>query len=145
MICEFKGKYSWLSNFTKVIIRGKYFTYSSVEHAFVSAKCDDIEWKRFCANSHKTAGQIKKLGRKVQLRSDWDDIKLNVMESALRIKFSQEPFKTLLLNTLDEYIQEGNYWNDSYWGVCLKTNKGENNLGKLIMKIRDELLFKKDE
>jgi predicted NAD-dependent protein-ADP-ribosyltransferase YbiA (DUF1768 family) len=31
-----------------------------------------------------------------------------------------------------------NTWSDTFWGVDLKTGKGDNNLGKLIMKIRKE-------
>ena len=51
----------------------------------------------------------------------------------------KNPYRTLLLETGNEYIQEGNWWNDTFWGFCLKTNTGENKLGKLIMKIRNEL------
>ena len=54
-------------------------------------------------------------------------------------KFNQEPFKSKLLDTGDEYIMEGNWWGDKFWGICLKTNTGNNNLGKLIMQIRNTL------
>lgn len=33
-------------------------------------------------------------------------------------------------------------WNDKFWGVCLKTGKGSNTLGKLIMEIRSNLTYK---
>lgn len=59
------------------------------------------------------------------------------MKELLIKKFNQEPFRQKLIDTGDVYIQEGNNWNDIYWGVCIKTNKGENILGKLIMEIRD--------
>jgi len=50
--------------------------------------------------------------------------------------------RTLLKETGNQNIQEGNYWGDDYWGVDLKQNPnvGENHLGRLIMKIREELL-----
>lgn len=54
-------------------------------------------------------------------------------------KFNKEPFKSKLIATGDLYIQEGNLWNDKFWGVCLKTNTGQNILGKLIMEIRNEI------
>ena len=59
-----------------------------------------------------------------------------------KICFNQEPFRTKLINTLDENIVEGNWWGDVFWGVNLKVdpNVGENHLGRLIMEIRKELV-----
>ena len=59
------------------------------------------------------------------------------MEHFLTLKFSIPKFKKLLLATGDRYIEETNTWGDTFWGVC--NGKGENNLGKIIMKIRDTL------
>jgi len=139
MIKEFQNEYRWLSNFAPVdiVLNGRIF--SSVEHAYMSEKSDDLSWKETCANSLYTAGQIKKLSGGIVLKSGWDDIKLSVMERCLRQKFNQNPYKAKLMKTKYEHIQEGNMWNDKFWGVCLKTGKGENNLGKLIMQIREEL------
>lgn len=39
----------------------------------------------------------------------------------------------------EKRITEGNYWNDKFWGVCLKSNQGQNHLGKLLMNIREEI------
>lgn len=61
------------------------------------------------------------------------------MRECLEQKFAQEPFRTWLLETGDEPIQEGNYWGDSFWGVDKKKGQGENWLGKLLMEIRDRL------
>lgn len=139
MIKEFQNEYRWLSNFTPVEVELDGLIYSSVEHAYMSAKSDDIKWKRICTNPNYTAGEIKRLSRQVHLIPNWDNIKLNVMEDCIRQKFNQEPYKSKLLQTGNLYIQEGNRWNDKFWGVCLKTNQGQNFLGKLIMKIRDEI------
>lgn len=139
MIKEFQGQFRWLSNFVPVEIELGDFTYSSVEHAYMSAKSDSIEWKEFCADSNNTPGDVKRKSRNIKLKSDWENIKITVMEECLNQKFRQEPYKSKLLSTKNLHIQEGNNWNDKFWGVCLKTNKGENNLGKLIMKIRDTL------
>lgn len=140
MIKEFQGEYRWLSNFAPCKIIYNQVYYHSVEAAYMSAKSVDADWKVFCANHRNTAGQIKKASRNVQLVDNWEDIKLSVMEECIRQKFNQEPYKSQLIATGDEYIQEGNNWNDKFWGFCLKTNKGQNNLGKLIMKIRDDLI-----
>jgi hypothetical protein len=143
MINEFKGDYRWLSNFeaVKIIMGGN--EYSSVEHAYMSAKCDDPEWKVFCMDANNTAGDVKKKSREVSLRNDWETFKFTVMESCLKQKFYKEPFKSRLIKTGNQNIVEGNFFGDSVWGVDLKytPNLGENHLGRMIMKIRDELIL----
>ena len=64
------------------------------------------------------------------------------MKLCLEQKFTDPTYKKLLLNTGDLYIQEGNYWGDKFWGICLKTNTGQNILGHLIMNIRTRLAEK---
>jgi len=138
MIESFKGEYAWLSNMTPVKITYDGIEYPSVEHAYMSAKSNYMEWKSRCADGHISARQIKAESKGLILRDDWNDIKLDVMTECIDQKFSQEPYKTQLEETGDLHIQEGNWWNDTFWGVVTKTGKGENNLGKLIMKKRDE-------
>ena len=41
------------------------------------------------------------------------------------------------MQTEDAELVEDNWWGDKFWGVC--NGEGENHLGKLLMKIRDEL------
>ncbi len=136
MITEFQGEYRWLSNFAPVEIELDGMTYPSVEHAYMSAKSDQIDWKEFCSDPMNTPGVVKRRSREINIRANWDLIKLFVMERCLIQKFGREPFRTKLIETGDMYIQEGNRWGDKFWGVCLRTGKGDNNLGKLIMKIR---------
>lgn len=47
--------------------------------------------------------------------------------------------KLMLLATGDAVLKEGNTWNDVFWGVSLKTGQGENNLGKILMRVREKL------
>lgn len=135
-ILEFQGTYRWLSNFapSAVIYDGLVFT--SVEHAYQAAKAESIT-DRYKIHECKTPGQAKRLGYKVKLREDWLDIKDSVMRSLLWQKFSDEPYRALLLATGDQEIVEGNGWGDTYWGVC--NGVGQNHLGKMIMDIRNEL------
>ena len=80
----------------------------------------------------------KALGRKVTLREDWDEVKNRVMLEIVRNKFKQNPeLKEKLIATGDAYLEEGNWWGDRTWGVC--NGVGENRLGKILMKVRDEL------
>jgi ribA/ribD-fused uncharacterized protein len=134
IIEEFKGEYRWLSNFMPVTIILDGITYPSVEHAYVSAKGYTKEWKMECADTTLTSANAKAKGRGLTVE-DKDEI----MTECVKQKFNQEPYKTKLLATGDRHIQEGNRWGDKYWGVCLKTNIGENKLGNIIMKIRDDL------
>ncbi len=139
MIKEFAGEYSWLSNFTPVKVKLGGILFPSVEHAYVSAKSDSIEFKILCSKGDLTAGQVKRKGRQVPIPRDWGTRKLEIMTELLTQKFSQDLFRVLLLATGSQTIQEGNTWGDTFWGVELHTGDGENNLGKIIMEIRDQL------
>jgi predicted NAD-dependent protein-ADP-ribosyltransferase YbiA (DUF1768 family) len=66
------------------------------------------------------------------------------MRECLHQKFNQEPYRTLLLETGDDYIQEGNYWGDTFWGMDLNAMTGDNRLGKMIMEIREQLRLEKE-
>lgn len=138
-----KEPYTWLSNMELVDIRLKGHIFPSVEHAYVSEKRPkhDEDWRDLCSKREIPAKQLKVYARKIELRPDWEEVKLFVMEHCLRDKFNNPKYKTLLLETGNQNIQEGNYWNDTFWGVDLKQdpNIGENHLGRLIMKIREEL------
>lgn len=53
-------------------------------------------------------------------------------------KFTQnENLKLKLLETEDAYLEEGNDWGDKEWGLV--NGNGKNKLGKILMRIRDEL------
>lgn len=139
MIWKFDKKYRWLSNFAPCTIVLNGITYPSVEHAYMSAKSDDVRWYLKCTDESIKPGTIKKLSRGILLVSNWDFIKVEVMRECLNQKFNQDPYKTLLIETGDAFIQEGNFWGDTFWGVDLNTKVGDNRLGKLIMEIREKL------
>jgi len=115
--------------------------YQSVEAAYMSQRCDDVEWKKYCADPMSSAGDIKRRSKTVTDRADWPVLKLQVMEECLRIKFNIPYLREKLLATGNQNIQEGNEWKDDFWGIRLEVqpNYGENHLGRLLMKIRDEL------
>lgn len=136
-IKEFKNQFAWLSNFEPCLIIIDDIIFGSVETAYMSAKSDSKDWKNFCTTN--LPGVVKRKGKKVELVENWENIKLAIMEDCLRQKFTKPRFKELLLATGGCLIEEGNTWGDTFWGVDIKTGNGENNLGKLIMKIREEL------
>lgn len=71
-------------------------------------------------------------------RSDWEQVKDDIMHKALLAKFTQhEWLQRLLLDTEDRELVEHTR-NDSYWGDG-GDGSGKNHLGKLLMKVRQTL------
>ncbi len=71
------------------------------------------------------------------LRSDWAQVKDDVMRRAVRQKFaSHADIREMLLSTGDETLIE-NSPVDSYWG-CGSDGKGLNRLGQILMEVRAE-------
>ena len=110
-------------------------TYPSAESAYQAQKSTDINVKLQFQTI--TPGKAKRLGRQIELRTDWEDIKVEMMEYTLRAKFSDPDLQDMLLSTGDAILIEGNNWDDTYWGAC--EGVGQNMLGVLLMKVRDEL------
>ncbi len=132
----FFGPYRFLSNFATVKIRFAGLLFPTVQHAYVAAKSLDPQQHRYVAHI-EFPGEAKQYGKRIELRPDWDTVKFKFMQEFLIQKFTQEPYRTKLLNTDDAYIEETNYWGDRVWGVC--DGVGENHLGKLLMKVRKGL------
>lgn len=141
MIDCFDGKYRFLSNFYPALVWVDSTQYPTVEHAFQAAKTISFHHRMDIALAD-TPGKAKRLGRKVPLREDWEEVKSDVMEDLVRQKFQDPTLKKELLATGDEELVEGNTWNDCVWGMTKDaqgTWVGENRLGKILMKIRQEL------
>lgn len=134
---RFFGEFRFLSNFWPVQVSYEGKEYPSVEHAYVAAKTLDNDIREQISKE-SSPGLVKKIGRQITLRKDWEDIKLEVMHNLVNQKFSLNPeLKEKLLSTGDLDLVEGNSWGDTFWGVC--KGKGENHLGKILMKVRKEL------
>lgn len=144
VINSFSGDFSFLSNFydAKVFFEG--LNYPTVEHAFQAAKSLDPVERRNIKEA-RTAGLAKRLGRKVNLRKDWDFVKVDVMLQLLRLKFKNPILKQKLIDTEGFDLEEGNNWGDMFWGVCSKTGVGKNWLGKLLMQVREEVKNEKSD
>lgn len=136
MIDRFDGEYAFLSNYSASPFRVDYVLFPTMEHYFQANKADNQNDYLRIAHA-PTPGEAKRLGRKIQLRPDWEKIKDNIMLAGLRKKFADPELRNLLLATGDEELVEGNYWRDTYWGVC--NGVGQNKLGKLLMQVREEI------
>ncbi len=136
MIDSFRGEYYFLSNFYEAPVLYDGITYQNNEAAFQAQKTLDMEKrKEFASLSPNLA---KRAGRRVLLRTDWEQVKYTVMYEVCRAKFTQNPaLGQQLLATGDEELIEGNNWGDRIWGQV--NGKGQNHLGKILMRVRDEL------
>lgn len=155
MIEEFQGEYAFLSNFwpwygrrqygEPIVISYEGINFPSVEHAYQAAKTHNRR-VRVTISKATTPGYAKQLGRNVLLRENFDEIRVDVMESLLRVKFFtranwSEDLLAKLLETHPERLQEGNYWGDAFWGRIRNPDgywQGKNHLGNLLMKLRRE-------
>lgn len=137
-IMTFRGRYQFLSNMYSAPFVWDGRSYKNSEAAFQSAKSlDPAVRDQF---SGMTGAVAKREGRKVLLRRDWEEVKDGVMEEVVREKFIQNPeLLKKLIDTGDMELVEGNRWHDTYWGVDLVTGEGENRLGIILMKLREEL------
>lgn len=131
-------KYAFLSNFFEASVTYDGLTYGSNEAAFQAQKCMTEEEKMPFTQARPS--KSKGMGRSVKLRPDWEEVKVGFMEEIVRAKFNQHPeLATRLLATGNKQLIEGNTWGDTFWGVDTRTGQGENHLGKILMKVRDEI------
>lgn len=134
MINEFRGKYFFLSNFYNAPVEYGGYTFLNNEAAFQAAKCPGRAGE-FCQLNPSDA---KRLGRRVHLRKDWEQVKEQIMYNICKCKFIQnDDLRHLLIETGGHELVEGNTWGDKIWGVC--DGVGENRLGEILMRIRAEL------
>ena len=153
-IDAFQGVYRFLSNFWEqpftVTVHGKSVVVPTAEHAFQAMKAD-AQIDALGILNAKTPGQAKRMGRQVEMRPDWDSIRLAAMDTVIEAKFAAgSPLAERLLATGDAFLQEGNTWGDAFWGVTRNhigartTSVGENWLGRLLMLRRHRLRMDED-
>ena len=138
----FFGEYRWLSNLGKARIMLDGMEYDSVEKAYQAAKWPVGE-REFFVSGIKNQDAIDYNREHTPTKytpQEWEDIKLEVMRFCLEQKFDPacNPENTQkLVQTEERYLEETNWWNDTFWGKSLNGD-GENNLGKLLMEIRED-------
>ena len=142
MINDFHNENYFLSNFAPSPLYYDGILYPTVEHAFQAAKMVN-ESDRLAIQAAEGPNMAKRIGRRGLMRSDWEDIKVDVMRKCLMRKFLLDPeLRQKLRATAPQELVEGNTWHDNCWGDCncpkCVNKKGTNYLGKLLMEIRDK-------
>lgn len=138
-INSFRNEYYFLSNFYEREVTYKGITYKNNEAAFQAQKCINEQDRVLFKDLN--ASEAKKLGRRISLRKDWESIKADEMYNIVLSKFEQNAdLKEKLIALKDYHLEEGNTWGDRIWGTV--NGQGKNLLGKILMKVRDELLNK---
>ena len=128
-------------NFSSFCVKVDGVLYHTVEHAYHAHKfletAPEVAKQIIDCYSAHEALKIAHANIDKQ-RKDWDEIKLQVMEKLLRLKLEQNPYvKTKLLQTGNLLICEDSP-KDNFWGIG-KDRNGRNELGKLWMKLREEI------
>jgi ribA/ribD-fused uncharacterized protein len=133
-ILGFFPPYRFLSNYHIIPIKmSDGLIYPSTENAYQAHKLLSIKDREPFVTY--TCGEAKSAGGKVNLRTDWEKVKVDIMRSCLEVKFQNDELKAMLKATAPKYLEETNDWRDTYWGkVC---GVGQNMLGRLLMEIRD--------
>ncbi len=136
-IDQFDCEYAWLSNFYPASLEIDGLRYLSSECAYQAAKCADPAQRPLFAEQPPNVA--KHMSRSVAIRPDWNAVKITEMEKIVRAKFTQNPYLArYLVDTGDAELIEGNTWHDVFWGMDLGTGEGQNNLGKLLMALRED-------
>lgn len=134
-----RNEYGYLSNFAlyPIVARGK--IWPTTEHFFQAMKFEGSKNEEVIRKL-PTPKRAANFGRRrdIEIRSDWDSVKEDVMYEALFCKFTQYPdLKAELIGTDNEVIVEDSPF-DYYWG-CGRKGTGLNRLGNLLMQLREQL------
>jgi ribA/ribD-fused uncharacterized protein len=145
-ITSFRGRHRFLSNFYPSPLTWEGIEWPTSEHAYQAAKAAAVLGMPLditdLAIFSMTPGEVKSWARQnVPNAHTWDRVpKIIAMAGIVWQKFKSPDMRALLDATAPEQLVEGNAWNDRFWGVC--RDRGENQLGKILMLIRDKPSFR---
>ncbi len=136
-----RDAYGCFSNFSRHGFELDSFWWMTSEHYFQAQKflTTDILWFEKIKEV-KSPKEAAKMGRSRShpLRNDWEDVKEELMKTAVLNKFkTHEDIRDILLATENKLIVENSPM-DYYWG-CGKDGSGKNRLGIILMEVREIL------
>jgi len=131
--------YGCFSNFSSHGFELEGLWWPTSEHYFQAQKFAGTPYAEQIRQA-PTASLAAKMGRRRShpLRSDWEQVKDQVMFQGVLRKFeTHADIRSILLETGDELLIE-NAPRDYYWG-CGADGSGQNKLGQVLMRIRSLL------
>ena len=136
-----------LDNFSSFKVEWNGYLFASLEEAYQAASFmgsnEDLVEKIKNSHSADEAQRIAYANRNKR-REDWDEVKVQVMEELLRLKIEQNPYVLKKLLQTEDYTIVEDSPKDSFWGWG-PDRDGQNQLGKLWMKLRTEYREKDKE
>ncbi len=134
--CKLKDPYGCFSNFWPCDIIYDGYSWPSSEHLYQGMKYKGVDevYRNLIrkAASPRDAACLGRRGRNI--RSDWDLVRVDVMEEVVLTKFKQhESLRRILVSTGDEHIIE-DFPGDDFWGIG--DGSGANMMGEVLMKVR---------
>lgn len=142
---QFRGEYAFLSNFysSKVVhVEStepyRQLVFPSVEHYYQAMKSTSFE-DQMAISQASSPAEAKRMGRKINIRPNWEHIKVQVMKNGVWQKFKDKSLANKLISTHPQEITEENTWGDTFWGTC--NGHGTNVLGQILMETRKALRF----
>lgn len=148
LIAGFFGIFRFLSNFY-ILENGIWFedlTYPSTEHAYQAAKWPYNQREQFIDVTSGKAKYLGTLATGLNVKK-WNKNKVELMRALVFQKFEKNfKLRKMLMEMEGYHLEERNSWKDKFWGTN-EMGDGENNLGKILMVVRDKFLAmeRKDE
>lgn len=145
-ITSFRAEHFFLSNFyplppaAPILYNG--IAYRTSEAAYQAQKTFDPV-KRLAISRYYEPWAAKRAGANLDLRPDWEQVKVEVMAEVLEVKFEIPQLRELLVATGERELVEGVTWcSGRYWGRCYCRKcggVGQNMLGWLLMALRGRI------
>lgn len=133
------GELGYLANYSNHGFTKNGIFYKTVEHYYQSEKFDNEEIKNKIINAltPKIASNIGRDRSNIR-KNNFKDIKLDVMYDGILEKFRQNrDIAYKLIETRNSEIAEATI-DEYYWGIG-KDKTGKNNIGKILVKVREEI------
>ena len=137
-IAGFTGEYAFLDNRSPAPLVFEGGAYPSAEAAFQASKTADPNRRR--AFQAYTGDRARERGSLITPETGWEDRQAQIMREILSAKFRQNPaLAEKLLATGDALLLNLTGKKSPLWGMDRYTYAGENLLGQLLMRLREEM------
>ena len=136
---------NWFSNMRRMDSPITYegINYWTVENFYVAMKVpnNSVRHRERQKIAQMNPGLVKKYGKTLNIRKDWNIVKMDFMRIGIEHKFKKGTSWYEKLYSYDKPCVEWNNWGDVFYGKCIFSKEGENHLGKLIDRIKTEEIY----